>query len=147
MRIIRPCLNPPPFSLPLFGGRVPCGFPSPAQDYVEGPLDLNQLCVSRPAATFFVRAEGDSMVDVGIFPGDLLVVDRSVTPQDRDIVVALLDGGFTVKRLQLRPRLRLLPANSSCTPIELSPDQSFELFGVVTYIIARARGRDDHSAG
>ena len=82
-------------------GSVVAGFPSPAEQYLEPPLDLNALLVKRPAATYFVRVEGDSMIDAGINPGDLLVVDRSLTPVDGDIIIASVDGEFTVKRLRV----------------------------------------------
>ena len=82
-------------------GSVVAGFPSPAEQYLEPPLDLNALLVKRPAATYFVRVEGDSMINAGINPGDLLVVDRSLTPVDGDIIIASVDGEFTVKRLRV----------------------------------------------
>lgn len=85
--------------LPLFISKVSAGFPSPAQNYVEQTLDLNELCIKRPAATFFVRVEGESMIDAGIFHNDILVVDRTMKPLHGDIVVAQVDGEFTVKEL------------------------------------------------
>ena len=91
--------------------RVSAGFPSPAQDYVEQTLDLNELCIKRPAATFFVRVEGDSMIDAGIHPDDILVVDRSVQAEHGDIVIAGIHGELTVKELQLRPCVKLIPRN------------------------------------
>lgn len=86
--------------LPLFSAFVPAGFPSPADDHIEGKLDLSEHLVHRPAATFFVRASGESMRDVGIFDGDLLIIDRSITPKSDDIVIAVLHGSLTVKRLK-----------------------------------------------
>ena len=121
--------------LPLFVSKVSAGFPSPAQDYVEQTLDLNELCIKRPAATFFVRVEGESMIEAGIFHNDILVVDRSVTPVHGDIVVAQVDGGFTVKELCLRPRLMLLPRNSAYQPILLANDNELQIFGVVTNVV------------
>ena len=82
-------------------GSVVAGFPSPAEQYLEPPLDLNELLVRRPAATYFVRVEGDSMVGAGISDGDLLVVDRSLRPADGDVIIASVDGDFTVKTLRL----------------------------------------------
>ena len=82
-------------------GSVVAGFPSPAEQYQEPPLDLNELLVKRPAATYFVRVEGDSMVGAGIRDGDLLVVDRSLRPADGDVIIASVDGDFTVKTLRL----------------------------------------------
>lgn len=88
---------------PLFADRCQAGFPSPATDYAEQELDLNSYCISRPAATFFLRASGESMNQAGVQNGDLLVVDRAEKPQHGDIVIAEIDGEFTVKRLLLRP--------------------------------------------
>lgn len=86
--------------LPLYSGRVEAGFPSPADDHMERMLDLNEEIVRNPAATFFVRVQGHSMKGAGIHPGDILVVDRSLAPSDRQIVVAMIDGEFTVKRFR-----------------------------------------------
>jgi DNA polymerase V len=85
-------------AVPFAGVSVKCGFPSPAEDYLDGPLDFNELLVVNPAATFAVRLAGESMIGAGLFPGDIAVVDRSVTPTNNCIVLALLDGEFTVKR-------------------------------------------------
>ncbi len=125
----------PRLPLPLFAERVSAGFPSPAQDYIEQVLDLNELCVKRPAATFFLRVEGDSMVDAGIYPDDILVVDRSIEARQGDIVIAAVDGEFTVKELVLRPRPRLLPRNSGYSPIEIPEGMDLEIFGVVTNVV------------
>lgn len=121
--------------LPFFVSKVSAGFPSPAQDYVEQTLDLNELCIKRPAATFFVRMEGESMIEAGIFHNDILVVDRSVKPVHGDIVVAQVDGEFTVKELCLRPKLMLVPRNSAFQPICLANDNELQIFGVVTNVI------------
>lgn len=122
-------------SIPLFMERVSAGFPSPAQDYIEQTLDLNQLCIKHPAATFFVRVEGDSMIEAGIYPSDILVVDRSIQAEHGDIVVASLHGEFTVKELALRPTTRLVPRNKAYQPIEISECSDLEIFGVVTSVI------------
>lgn len=132
---LKPADNPSCLALPLFGSPASCGFPSPAQDYVEATLDLNQLCITKPAATYFVRAAGDSMKGAGIQNGDLLVVDRSLTARHGDTVIASIDGEFTVKRLQLTPGIALLPANPDYPPINLQAEQLLEIFGVVTYVI------------
>lgn len=137
----------PSLALPLFLEGAHCGFPSPAQDYVEQQLDLNRLCVLHPAATYFVRALGDSMREAGILDGDILVVDRSLTPRHGDIIVASLDGEFTVKTLQLRPSLRLLPANSAYSPIEPGSEQLLEVFGVVTFCLHDLRLPHGHRPG
>ena len=94
-----PVANPSKLALPLFGGKVAAGFPSPADDYVDKTLDLNELLVQKPAATFFVRAQGDSMLGAGIHPNDILVVDRSIEPAPGKIVICALNGELTVKRL------------------------------------------------
>ncbi|MDO9518609.1 MAG: translesion error-prone DNA polymerase V autoproteolytic subunit [Pseudohongiella sp.] len=121
--------------IPFFLERVRAGFPSPAQDYVEKTLDLNELCIKHPAATFFVRVEGDSMIGEGILSGDVLVVDRSLTAKHDDVVVASVDGEFTVKILATRPRLALLPANSVFKAIEFAEGDQLEIFGVVTSVV------------
>ncbi|QIX98017.1 translesion error-prone DNA polymerase V autoproteolytic subunit [Cedecea sp. FDAARGOS_727] len=121
--------------LPLFLERVPCGFPSPAQDYVEESLDLNKLVVKYPSATYFVRVSGDSMVGAGIGDGDLLVVDRSLSAEHGDIVVAAVAGEFTVKELQTRPLLRLVPHNADYAPIEFLAEEELQIFGVVTFTL------------
>ena len=124
------------YALPVFLGRLPAGFPSPADDYLEGKLDLNRHLIKHPAATFFVRVTGDSMIGAGIHSGDLLVVDRSLEPIDRNVVVAVLDGELTVKRLfKQNGVLRLLPENLNYQPIEITPQQTIEIWGVVTSVI------------
>ena len=121
--------------LPFFASKISAGFPSPAQDYVEQTLDLNELCIKRPAATFFVRVDGDSMIDVGIFSNDILVVDRSIKPAHGDVVVAQVNGEFTVKELCLRPKLMLVPRNKSYEPISFADDSELQIFGVVTNVL------------
>ncbi|RTE67737.1 translesion error-prone DNA polymerase V autoproteolytic subunit [Amphritea opalescens] len=128
-------------ALPLFMNAVPAGFPSPAQDYIERTLDLNDLCIQHPSATYFVRAEGDSMQGVGIFSRDVLVVDRSLKAAHGDIVIACVDGEFTVKELRTRPTLQLLAHNPAYAPIQFGPDNTLELFGVVTTVIHSVRQR------
>ena len=124
---------------PLFMERVSAGFPSPAQDYVEQTLDLNELCIKRPAATFFVRVDGDSMIEAGIYPDDILVVDRSVLAEHGDIVIAGLHGELTVKELELKPKVRLMPRNVSYPPIEIPEGSELDIFGVVTSVIRTIR--------
>lgn len=124
------------YKLPIFLGRLPAGFPSPADDYLEGKLDINKHLVKHPAATFYVRVSGDSMLGAGIHCGDLLVVDRSLEAKNGNVVVAVLDGDLTVKRLYKRDGIiRLLPENSQYQPIEIAETQSFEIWGVVTNVI------------
>ncbi|AXE08811.1 translesion error-prone DNA polymerase V autoproteolytic subunit [Salmonella enterica] len=121
--------------LPFFSYLVPCGFPSPAADYIEQRIDLNELLVSHPSSTYFVKATGDSMIDAGINDGDLLVVDSSRTVEHGDIVIAAVDGEFTVKRLQLRPTVQLNPMNSAYSPIIVGSEDTLDVFGVVTFIV------------
>lgn len=133
-----PVSDPAPCLIPLYSDRVPAGFPSPAQDYVEAELDLNAYCIRHPSATYFLRASGNSMRDAGLKDGDLLVVDKSVTPQHGDIVIAAVDGEFTVKQLQTRPRLALRPMNAAYSPIYPDPD-ALEIFGVVMHFVHSTR--------
>ena len=124
------------YALPVFLGRLPAGFPSPADDYLEGKLDLNRHLIKHPAATFFVRVTGDSMIGAGIHSGDLLVVDRSLEPADKHVVVAVLDGELTVKRLfKQHGVLRLLSENLRYAPIEITAQHTFEIWGIVTNVI------------
>ena len=126
-------------ALPLFLAAVPAGFPSPADDYIDRKLDLNDHLVRNPAATFFVRVHGESMIQANIHSGDILIVDRSLTPKNKAIVIASLDGELNVKRLEkTKGRLRLIPENPEFAPTEISPDADFEIWGVVTYIIHKA---------
>ena len=127
--------------IPLFIEAVSAGFPSPAQDYVEKALDLNELCIKRPAATFFVRVDGDSMIQAGIYPGDILVVDRSITAEHGDAVIVAIHGEFTVKELELRPTVRLVPRNTTYSPIEIPEGAELDIFGVVTNVIRAIRHR------
>ena len=122
--------------LPVFGSAVSAGFPSPAEDYVEGKLDLNEHLIPRPAATFMVRATGDSMTGVGIFSGDILVVDRSVQPKHGSIIIAVIDAELTVKRLYRRKGVvKLEAANPAYPSINVSDDMELWCWGVVTAAI------------
>jgi DNA polymerase V len=119
---------------------VEAGFPSPADDHLERAIDLNEELIRNPAATFLVRVKGESMRDAGIHTGDTLIVDKSVTPADRQIVVAMIDGEFTVKRFRkVNGRIFLEAANDSFHPIEVGEDQELTIWGAVTYIIHQAR--------
>jgi DNA polymerase V len=122
--------------LPLYSNKVPAGFPSPADDHMEGKLDLNNHLVKHPTATFFVRASGESMVGAGIHDGDILVVDRSLEPRHGKIIIAAVDGQLTVKRLQKRGSKTLLaPENRKYKPIELTENNDVKIWGVVTNVI------------
>ena len=121
---------------PLFLASVSAGFPSPAEDYIEGRLDLNRHLIKHPAATFFVRVAGDSMIGAGIHPGDILVVDRALEPQDSNVVIAVIDGELTVKRIsQSHGKLFLVPDNKAYQPLEILEEMEFEVWGVVTSVI------------
>lgn len=121
---------------PLFLASVSAGFPSPAEDYIEGRLDLNRYLIKHPAATFFVRVAGDSMIGAGIHPGDILVVDRALEPQDSNVVIAVIDGELTVKRISQRHgKLFLVPDNQAYEPLEILEGMEFEVWGVVTSVI------------
>lgn len=123
----------------LLADAVSAGFPSPAQDYQEGRIDLNRELVRRPEATFCVVARGQSMVDANLFDGDILVVDRSLTAQSGSIAVCILDGEFLVKRYTLeKSGVVLWPANPAFHPIRIQPDQDFQVWGVVTWILHKA---------
>ncbi len=118
-------------------GGVHAGFPSPAQDYTES-IDLNKELVLHPATTFYARAIGDSMTDKGIGDGDLLVIDKSLTPQEGHIVVAYIDGEFTLKTLHYDEKgtcCWLIPANDNYSPIKVTQENDFIIWGVVTYSI------------
>lgn len=122
--------------LPLFATAVQAGFPSPADDYLESALDLNEHLIRHPAATFFLRVIGDSMVGAGIHSGDLLIVDRSIRPIDGRIVIAIVDGDLTVKRLsQQRGKVRLMSENPSYPPIKIRDGQNLQIWGVVLHVI------------
>jgi DNA polymerase V len=125
--------------IPLFQDSVAAGFPSPATDYCERKLDLNDLCIQNPAATYFVRATGDSMIDAGIFPGDVLVVDRSITASHGDIVIVSVNGELTVKKLETKPKVRLVPMNRKHAPVDIPEDSDLEVFGVATNVIHSLR--------
>lgn len=126
---------------PLFLESCQAGFPSPAADYVERELDLNDYCIRHPSATFFVRASGHSMSDIGLKDGALMIVDRAETPGHGDIVIAEIDGEFTVKQLLIscrEPRITLQPMNPAFAPIHPDPD-ALQIFGVVTFFVHKTR--------
>jgi len=125
-----------PLPLPLVAAQVEAGFPSVADDYIEGSLDLQKYLIPRPAATFFVKAKGESMLGAGIFPGDLLIVDRSISPQSGSIIIALYQGEFTVKRLVIEKGQGYLKAeNPSYPTIAITQVDAFEIWGTVTHVI------------
>jgi len=128
-------LNPAPQPLPMFASAVRAGFPSPADDYIDAEMDLHGYVVKRPAATFFARSEGDSMIGDGIHHGDLLVVDRSLEPLPGRVIVVALDGELTVKRLErVGQRTYLSASNPAYQPIPLEGREA-HVWGVVTHVL------------
>ncbi len=122
--------------LPLYSCKISAGFPSPADDHLERNLDLNSHLVKHPAATFFVRVTGDSMIGAGINDNDILIVDRSLKPSHGKIVIAVVDGHMTVKRLYKESgKLILMPENTLYKPIEIKEDMNIEIWGVVVTAI------------
>lgn len=119
-------------SLPFYSGRVSAGFPGVVDEHMEDTLSLDQLLIKHPETTFFARVEGDSMTGAGIFQSDILIVDRSVSAKENDIVVALLDNEFTVKRLKTRDGLCLKAENSSYPDIAITGEHELVIWGVVT---------------
>ncbi|MCX7955357.1 MAG: translesion error-prone DNA polymerase V autoproteolytic subunit [Bacteroidales bacterium] len=117
---------------------IKAGFPSPADDFVATPLDLNELLIKNKSSTFFARVTGNSMEDAGISDGDILVIDRSIEPSDNRIAVCFIDGEFTVKRLSVKNNeCYLLPANPKYKPIKITADNEFIIWGIVTYVIKK----------
>ncbi len=126
--------------LPLFVTKISAGFPSPADDYIESKLDLNELLIRHPAATFFVKVSGDSMINAGIHHGDLLIVDRAEAPVNKSIVIAVLNGELTVKRLiKDKEAVYLMPENPQYDRITVTPEMEFEVWGVVVHVIHTVR--------
>jgi DNA polymerase V len=122
--------------IPFYQSNVPAGFPSPAEDFMDLDLNLQEYLVQHPSATFCVRVTGDSMQNAGIYSGDVMVVDRALEPQNNTIVLAILDGEFTVKRIQKKGQeLYLKPENSKFKPIQITEEMNFQVWGVVTHII------------
>lgn len=130
-----PRMSDEPIRLPLYSTKVAAGLPSPADDHVENTLDISEFMIDRKDSTFFITIKGESMIDVGLMPGDKVVVDRSKSPVIGDIVLAVVDREFTIKIYDLGANKmpRLLPANSTGTyrPIYIRPETQFEIFGVV----------------
>lgn len=137
---IKKMLEKGSLSCPLYSSTVQAGFPSPADDYIESHLDLNEHLIKHPASTFFLISSGDSMKDAGIQSGDLLIVDKSVTATHGKIVIAAINGELTVKRLsQIAGRVQLLPENKNYQPIDITESNDLVIWGVVMYVIHQAR--------
>lgn len=130
-------------SLPFADDGIRAGFPSPAQDYMDKSLDFNRELISHPAATFYAKVVGQSMINAGIDEGDIIVVDRALTPRQDDIVVAYVNGEFTMKYLDLSMRdfgeIWLRPGNDSYPPFRITPDDDCVIWGVVSKIIKNLR--------
>ena len=125
--------------LPVASAKVEAGFPSPAAEYEDAQLDINDIVVTNPAATFYVRVKGNSMIDANIHDGDILVVDRSMEAIHGKIVIAVVDGEFTVKTLYKKDGdIKLIPANPDYPEILIKDEQELEIWGVVSYIIYKA---------
>ena len=129
---IKPCDIKPP----LFSTGIPAGFPSPADDFIESRLDLNEYLIDKPAATYFLRVNGQSMINLSINDGDLLIVDRALEPKNNYVVVASIDGEFTVKVYQKSTnQIKLIPANPHFRPIFINQEDDFMIWGVVKHVI------------
>jgi DNA polymerase V len=123
-------------ALPLVDGGIAAGFPSPAQDYIDLKIDLNKELIANPSSTFYGRVKGSSMQDAGIVDGDILVIDKSLDPQNGDTAICFIDGEFTLKYIKIEPdAVYLIPANSNFKPIKVTEENNFCIWGVVTYSI------------
>jgi DNA polymerase V len=124
--------------IPLYSSTVRAGMPTMADDHMEDRLDLHNYVVQHPATTFFVRVQGDSMINASIHEGDILVVDRSIEPRENSIVIAVVDGDLTVKRLRRRNGMvELVPENDRYPVIKVGPEQEFKIWGTVTTVVHR----------
>jgi DNA polymerase V len=125
-----------PFLLKLFTNTISAGFPSPAEDFIDRKLDLNEYLIKNPSATFLVKVNGNSMINAGINDGDILIVDRSLEPKDGKIVIGIINGEFTVKRIFKKgKKFFLQPENEKFKAIEINEDMDFKIWGVVAYTI------------
>ena len=122
--------------LEFYSNPVCAGFPSPAEDHMDIELDLNEHLVKHPSATFYIYAKGDSMIDAGIYDGDIMIVDRSLDPGSKDVVIVIINGEFTVKHIFKKDgNIYLKPANKVYHPILVTEDMDFQIWGVVTHTI------------
>ena len=123
-------------NLDLHATCISAGFPSPAEDHMDIGLDLNEYLVKHPSATFYIYIKGNSMINSGIYDGDLIIVDRSLEATSNSIVVAVINGEFTVKKIQKKhDKIYLIPDNNDYKPIKITREMDFEIWGVVTYTI------------
>lgn len=138
--ILNPVIISDDITIPFFESSVAAGLPTLADDHVAMRLNLNQHLVKNPTTTFSVRVKGDSMMGATIYDGDLLIVDRSLVPKDSDIAICIVDGEFTVKRLQLQNgTVLLLPENPNYPPIAVDESNDFQIWGIVTHVIHQSR--------
>lgn len=129
------------YELPLYSSKVSAGFPSPADDHLDQKLDLNEHLIKNPTSTFFVEVSGESMLDAGIQPNDVLIIDKSIKPAHDKIAVVFINGDFTVKRLRFAKGklIQLLPENKAYQPITVSENDHCEIWGIVTHVIHACR--------
>ena len=127
-------------SINLYSSSIEAGFPSPADDHLDISLDLNKYLIKHPASTFYIYVKGDSMVDDGIYSGDIMIVDKSLNPKSNDIIIAVINGDFTVKKLyKNNNKIFLIPANKKYGLIPITDEMDFEIWGVVTHTIHHCR--------
>lgn len=127
-----------PVKIPLIAGGIKAGFPSPAADFDESKISLDRVLVKNQEATFYAKANGNSMIGAGIDDGDILVIDKSITPQNNKIAVCFIDGEFTVKRIKIETDcVFLMPENDTFKPIQVNPENSLIIWGIVTYVIKK----------
>ena len=126
----------PTLTLDLYSNPVSAGFPSPAEDHLDSSLDLNEYLIKHPSATFYIYAKGHSMNDVGIYDGDVMIVDRALEAKSKDIIIAVINGEFTVKRIYIKNNsIYLIPENKTFKSILVEDDMDFQIWGVVTHTI------------
>lgn len=124
--------------MPYISSGIKAGFPSPAADFDGSRISIDQVVVKNPTATFYAKANGNSMIGAGIDDGDILVIDKSIEPQDGKIAVCFIDGEFTVKRIKIQENsLLLLPENKLFEPIEVTQENDFIIWGIVTYVVKK----------
>jgi len=127
-------------ALPIADEGIKAGFPSPAQDFMDLAIDLNKELVKHPASTFYGRVKGDSMIDAGIHDKDILIIDKSLDPRDGDMAVCFIDGDFTIKYIRIEEKaIWLIPANKQYSPMQVTEDNNFLIWGIVTYSIKKQR--------
>lgn len=128
------------FQLPLFATPVRAGFPNPADDHIEQGIDLNDYLIRTPPATFLLEVAGDSMIGAGIFPGDMVIVDKSLDPQQNDVVIAVVEGEMTIKRMERQNgKVLLKPENPQFDTLVITPEMDASIWGVVTFTLHRLR--------